>query len=256
MASGGHRTTISIPSSLELSDDYGSLGTTERLASLRRRCLGRDHRRCVITRRLDQVWANKRMRSDPNALDLEGNIIAQSINQLTTVEVAHIMPHSTNAFEGNEDLCREQKFLRDLLNMFDPDVLSLLEGAEVDHPRNAITLAADTHDLFGRLEVALEPDPTAAEGEQKYRIPDYTRAPVNRFPPQSTFFGDSREHRASARLLILHAACAKMCHLCGAGEYVERLMREFERTHAKADGSSNLGAMIEARLSGMQIMAC
>jgi HNH endonuclease len=55
--------------------------------------------------------------------------------------------------------------------MFDEGVVHLVEGVDINRPRNAITLTYDFHQLFGNFEVYFEP-----QGNQPhtYRI-DSTR---------------------------------------------------------------------------------
>jgi hypothetical protein len=40
--------------------------------------------------------------------------------------------------------------------MFDDGILHLIEGSEIDRPRNALTLTLDFHQLFGNFEVYFE----------------------------------------------------------------------------------------------------
>lgn len=69
------------------------VGTSDRLSSLRGRCLLRDQHRCIISRQFDREVAIKRFKTcgsdatDDNGLPL--------INQdMEYLEVAHIIPHS------------------------------------------------------------------------------------------------------------------------------------------------------------------
>lgn len=63
--------------------------------------------------------------------------------------------------------------------MFDDGVVHLIEGINIDRPRNEITLTFDFHELFGNIEVYFE-----HHGNQPntYRIDsltmDYLRLPI------------------------------------------------------------------------------
>jgi hypothetical protein len=44
-----------------------------------------------------------------------------------------------------------------ILNMFDPGVVHLIDGSNIDRPTNAITLTTKFHRFFGDFEIYFEP---------------------------------------------------------------------------------------------------
>lgn len=54
----------------------------------------------------------------------------------------------------------------------------------------------------------------------------------------------------SPRLLAIHRAIAHILHLSGAGEYIDRILRDFEEKGVQADGSTDLGRIVNLRYSG------
>ena len=51
------------------------------------------------------------------------------------------------------------------------------------------------------------------------------------------------------RLLGVHCAIAHIMNLSGAGEYIEKVLRDMDEVDVKADGSTNLGYMMGLRLN-------
>ncbi|KAI9845505.1 MAG: hypothetical protein M1837_004844 [Sclerophora amabilis] len=244
------------PPNFEPVEGYSDHGTIRLLANLRQRCLERDHQRCIVTRRFNLSLGNEMMRRDRQPRDMEGNLLTSNGNRFGNLQVAHIMPHSMNKMEPGEKILRKEKrSLRDVLNMFDPGVLTQLEGSDIDHPRNAISLSLEMHALFGELLLSFEPAGTWSNTEQTYNVIKYTQLLPDEIPEQITLYRDSPVSMPSRRLLELHAACARMCHLCGAAGYVDKLRENFESRMVKADGTSKLDDMVMARLAGMQVSA-
>jgi hypothetical protein len=79
-------------------DSQPYIGTRNRLKILRRDCLIRDRYRCVISRHFDFYEAEKRENSG-NPVDDDGKSLLG--DSLSTLEVAHIIPHSLT--KPNED---------------------------------------------------------------------------------------------------------------------------------------------------------
>ncbi|EJT68692.1 hypothetical protein GGTG_13739 [Gaeumannomyces tritici R3-111a-1] len=80
-------------------------GTPERLSALRGTCLVRDRHRCVISRKFDVTEALRRRKAAPkDARDDDGSIIEP--RDVTTLEVAHILPHSLT--KAPDSLLRER----------------------------------------------------------------------------------------------------------------------------------------------------
>ena len=54
----------------------------------------------------------------------------------------------------------------------------------------------------------------------------------------------------SSRLLGVHRAIALIMNLSGAGEYIERVLRDMEELDVREDGSTHLGYLTGLRLGG------
>ncbi|CCM02473.1 uncharacterized protein FIBRA_04573 [Fibroporia radiculosa] len=103
----------------------------------------------------------------------------------------------------------------------------------------AKALRIDVHDWFDCLIIWLEP--TNVENRYKVSSVSTFSLSVLKLPEEVTFTtpDDINLPLPSRTLLALHAACAKVAHLSGAGEYTERIDREAEYIRVLAnDGSS------------------
>lgn len=135
--------------------------------------------------------------------------------------------------------------------MFDDGVVHLIEGSDIDCPRNAMTLTHDFHQLFGNFEVFFE---LQSEEQHRYRI-DSTRSGILRhriFPVERTLFlTDTRTiDPPSSRLLAVHSAIAHILHLSAAGRYIEKILEGLDQTEIQADGSTELGHLASLRVRG------
>ena len=80
------------------------MGTTERLSSLRGRCLIRDRHRCVISRKFDAEEADQRFEKDgKDAKDDDGKPIFAGVEP-EFLEVAHIIPHALASSDDTSKL--------------------------------------------------------------------------------------------------------------------------------------------------------
>ena len=136
--------------------------------------------------------------------------------------------------------------------MFDNDAAHLINGTNVDRPRNALTLTHDLHQAFGSFEVYFSPVP-AANRAHTYKIESYLDAdafdgilPVTR---ELYLTAERNIEPPSPRLLAFHCAVARILYLSGAGDYVEKLLRSFEEEAVRCDGSTALGQLVQLRLS-------
>lgn len=133
--------------------------------------------------------------------------------------------------------------------MFDPGVIYLIEGVNVDRTYNALTLSQCYHQDFGRLTVYFEKEP----GSHRYTIK--TTEPLLPFRPAlpitRDFFltPDRSIDPPSSRLLAIHRACAIILSLSGAGEYIDKILRDMEELTVRSDGTTELGSIISLKLS-------
>ena len=237
----------SAPTLPECQEEHVSL-TTARLSGLRKECLIRDRYRCVISRRFDLGEAEKRVARDgPNAKDDEGRLLTEESEELSALQVAHILPHALMSDSGQTD---SKGKARQVLNMFDHGVLALIDGVEIDQPFNALTLDPSLHQLFGDFKAYFEP--MAGARSSTYTIRQTTQLPSRLFPVTRTFYDTPNRtiDLPSPRLLAIHRAIALILHLSAAGEYIDRILRDMDDLMVKSDGTTELGQIVALRLGG------
>ncbi|KAK2864958.1 hypothetical protein FQN49_004046 [Arthroderma sp. PD_2] len=258
LKASGRRTPQPTPATL--SAPVGNLtGTPARLSSLRRDCLIRDHHRCVVSRAFDRPEASKRTgRDGPNAKDDDGQQLVSVSGRFASLEVAHIIPHSlmSTASSGDtSELSESKRSALAILRMFDPSAVHLIEGSEIDRPTNAITLTHDIHELFGDFKFYFEEMDPTVNPNYTYRIDSREVYSFNRPEglPMTRTLLLSPNHTIdppSSRLLGIHRAISIILHLSGAGEYIDRIIRDMEDVHVRSDGSTELSHIVTLKLGG------
>ncbi|CAK7214889.1 hypothetical protein SCUCBS95973_002290 [Sporothrix curviconia] len=230
------------------------VGTEERLATLRAECLVRDRHRCVITRKFsDPEYMQRIEEHGDGARDNDGVLfLDQEDLDFDFLEVAHILPHSLTKDRPDGAIDASRQAALSILNMFDHGVVHLINGIDIDRPRNALTLAPVMHSHFGAFHVYFEP----VDGQYNtYRIQSFLTAQQNRalrLPVTRTLFvTDNRTiDPPLPRLLAIHRAIAHILHLSGAGTYIDWILRDMEEYTVRADGSSALGRLVSLGLGG------
>ncbi|KAI0423937.1 hypothetical protein F5Y09DRAFT_336188 [Xylaria sp. FL1042] len=136
--------------------------------------------------------------------------------------------------------------------MFDTGVVHLIEGTDIDRPRNAVTLTAFLHTLFGDFQVFFESIPDEPHTYQINTFYDRRLMRNLAFPITRTLYltDDRSVDPPSPRLLAVHRAIAYILHLSGAGEYIDKLLRDIDEEGIKADGSTELDRLLRLRLGG------
>jgi hypothetical protein len=138
--------------------------------------------------------------------------------------------------------------------MFDHGVTHLIEGTDIDRPRNALTLTPAFHSLFGDFKIFFEPVQEAQQ-PHTYRVDSFLPPRVNRrlgLPVVRTLYlTDTRTiDPPSPRLLAVHRAIAHILHLSAAGEYIDKLLQDMDERGILADGSTDIGRLVQLSLSG------
>ncbi|OJD14934.1 hypothetical protein ACJ73_09027 [Blastomyces percursus] len=241
------------PSSLSSIQPSTPTGTTQRISILRQNCLVRDHHRCIVSRKFDISEARRRWQQDGDDFkDDDGNLLRNEQSNFQYLEVAHILPHClTTVASRDTDLSDSKKNVLRILNMFDPGIIHLIDGPKIDSPLNALTLTHDHHRAFGEFRIYFEPTST----QDQYKIDSMEQSPFIRdplFPVTRTLtLSPNRTiDPPSTRLLNVHRAIARIMNLSGAGEYIEKILRDLEEVDVRADGSTNLGRVMNLRLGG------
>lgn len=136
------------------------------------------------------------------------------------------------------------------MDMFDPGISHTLAGTAIDSPRNALTLCTELHVRFGQLRWYLEP--TRVPHSYTLHLVRGERLPYYLLPPEIiTFNAAAVPPPPDPRLLAFHRACCLMLGVSGAGECVDRVLRDMEEMAGAgvlaADGSSDLGQFWKLR---------
>lgn len=212
-------------------------------------------------------------RDDDGALLLEDTVIDK-------LKVAHILPHFLTKVDVGCELVYLPRRIRPpssgifyhyyyaanarlqnpskqaalaILNMFDTGVLHLIDGTDIDRPRNAVTLTAFLHTLFDDFQVFFEPIPD--EKPHTYRIETFYDRRLMRnlsfLMTRTLYLTDDRLiDPPSPRLLAVHRAIAYILRLSGAGEYIDNIIRDCEEESIRADGSTDLDRILRLSLGG------
>ncbi|KAK0705604.1 hypothetical protein B0H67DRAFT_604372 [Lasiosphaeris hirsuta] len=196
------------------------VGTPERLSALRGTCLARDRHRCVITHAFNTMEAKER--------------------------VAHIIPHALTKEEDSE-INELRKAAIAILNMFDNSVIYLIEGTDINRPRNATTLSQDMHQCFGHFDIFFERIVDAPPNT--YQIQTFLPFLAGgRFPITRTLFTYPSIDPPSERLLALHSTIGHILHLSGAGDYIQAILNDMETGVVQKDASTQLGVLVSLAL--------
>ena len=138
--------------------------------------------------------------------------------------------------------------------MFDYGIVHLIEGTEIDRPRNALTLYNSLHWHFGKFDIFFTPVSTPDQPPHTYRIESFLGPAALRtygLPVARTLYLTPNRtiDPPSPRLLALHRAIAHVLHLSAAGEYIDRILEDMgENYHVMEDGSTDLGHHVSLRL--------
>jgi len=145
-----------------------------------------------------------------------------------------------------------------ILDMFDVGVAELIQGPEIDRPRNALTLTRDFHQYFGDFQVYFEPVPNR---DHVYTVRthvsgDFFFRPALPIARELYLTPDRTIEPPSRRLLAIHCAIAHILHLSGAGEYINKIYRDMEELGVQADGSTPLGRFVSLAISEQSSPVC
>ncbi|KAK2736206.1 hypothetical protein FQN55_001738 [Onygenales sp. PD_40] len=254
MKAAGSKTPQASAESLSAPTIDNVVGTPARLSVLRRDCLTRDRHRCVVTRQFDVTEAIKRGDRDAEPKDDDDRPLA---GPLARLEVAHIIPHSimsSKTTDGRPELSASKRTALSILNMFDPGVIHLIEGSNIDRPSNAISLASDLHTCFGLFKLTFEPVGSTTSTDHTYTINSsnaLVRSSYNLPVTRELLLSPNRTiNPPSVKLLALHRSIAHILELSAAGTYIDRIIRDMEEVWVRSDGSAELGRIVWLKLGG------
>ena len=138
--------------------------------------------------------------------------------------------------------------------MFDTNVVHLIEGLDIDRPRNALTLTHNLHQDFGDFQIYFEPEVQA----NTYRTNSYLPAAIHNFLPvtRELFLTEDRTTEPpSPRLLAIHRAIARILHLSAAGRFIDRILNDLDQQAVRTDGSTHLGQLVDLKVNSWLVSA-
>ncbi|TDL19325.1 hypothetical protein BD410DRAFT_792367 [Rickenella mellea] len=190
-------------------------------ADAKTNALIRDGFRCVVTGRYDRGSANAN-RELKDAVDSDPNA------RLDSTECAHIFAESTNsAIEPGSDKRNYAATMWAIMTCFGhAELPKELNGPKVHRLENVMTLCHDFHTLFDNLDVWFVP----TNEKNKYKL-GWAWASNSRDYPEHVIFKTSDETNLpvpSPNYLAIHAACAKVAHLSGAAQCIDKLYQDLD----------------------------
>ncbi|KIM73234.1 hypothetical protein PILCRDRAFT_731746 [Piloderma croceum F 1598] len=198
----------------------------------------RDGYRCVISGRTDaRVYETN---ADVRAA-WDAAVLLDPSMRLASTTCAHIFPESINRnIIGENEGGHKHQYAASVWAVMERfgQVLGVdeLNGADIHRMRNVMTMERGLHDLFDSLGIWFEATPTVNRYNVRGKYAAYTMGIQNPI----TFPTNGSLPAPDPRYLKLHAACAQVAHLSGAGEYIDNILRDMETTRVLAkDGSSS-----------------
>lgn len=140
-----------------------------------------------------------------------------------------------------------------MLNAFSPGLSDELHGDHIDVPQNALMLTQAMHSRFSLYAIIFIEVPGVPN---EYRIEALDQIYIETNEEKDLKKVSFADHSGtgggialpSPYLLRVHAACGRLIYLTGHAEYIGSIFREWERGNVRADGSTDLGALVGMRL--------
>ncbi|GBE87978.1 hypothetical protein SCP_1202040 [Sparassis crispa] len=212
-------------------------------------CLVRDNYRCVVTGRYDAATAISRYLEDKT-------FIAPA--PIVPTELAHIIAESTNAnIQGGGTKRSYAASAWAVLDRFGKVnvVDNELNGQGIHRLPNVLTMSVDVHIYFDTLQIWFE-----EIGTDRYRLCAHWDSVLTALgvdlnnPVIQLTTTNASLPLPDSRLLRLHATCAKVAHLSGAGEYIDATLRDMEELKVLASDGGSAHVLLDALLhSGGQV---
>ncbi|GBE88143.1 hypothetical protein SCP_1203730 [Sparassis crispa] len=203
-------------------------------STAKNKALVRDGFRCVVTGAYDFISV---MRSE----ELAGRARSEGVN-LTYTECAHILSESTNLNTANSDK------VWSIMNTFSSrkNLSDDLNGAKIHRLENVMTLEPSVHRSFDALEIWF----IVTKTKNKYKLEGRSDLYLRQLPNDVTFTTIDPELLPvpSPDYLALHAACAKVAHLSGAAEYINKVLRDLEEMPVLSEDGSSARLLEDALL--------
>ncbi|KIM47226.1 hypothetical protein M413DRAFT_64063 [Hebeloma cylindrosporum] len=181
----------------------------------------RDGYRCVVTKIHDSnsiikyeiAKAKESFDADPD-------------QKLVFTSAAHIFPDITNSNTGKDE--DNEWTMWAVMERFGYDTLpDDLNGSKIHRLENVMTLASDVHHYFDQLSIWFAATPGIPN---RYRLESPYPQVLQMYPQHVTFTTPDPDNLPvpSPDYLAIHATCAKVAHLSGAGERIDKFYQEME----------------------------
>ncbi|KAJ6511378.1 hypothetical protein C8R47DRAFT_732402 [Mycena vitilis] len=210
--------------------------------TLKEQIMARDRRRCVFTGSGDLVSIEENHPDVADIQDQDGRYL----------QVAHIISQSiTSGITGLSETAQAKLMWASsasaILDRFAGiEVRQILGELDVHSPVNAILASSDPHILFDHLSVSLE-QATDGAGQSianVYNIQHFGRRRPKYLLPHTTF-SSSVVHKGkiveppSPVLLGLHAACARIAHMSGVADILDKFDKDLHPYPVLSMGMKN-----------------
>jgi len=171
---------------------------------------------------------------------------------LITTNCAHIFAESTNQnISGDNEGSNKHHYAASMWAVMDRfgyrQIPFELNGNNIHRLENVLTLDIGIHSLFDELKLWFEP--TGIPDTYKLGAPN-SRYILPHYRTTMTFTTRDPEKLPlpSPEYLAIHAACARVANLSGAGEHIDKVLRELEDTKVLSKDGSSTEALEHALL--------
>ncbi|KAF8968556.1 hypothetical protein BDZ97DRAFT_1799021 [Flammula alnicola] len=219
-------------------------------ADAKKNALIRDGFRCVVTGKYD-------MHSVKKIRELEEMVRSDLSLRTNPTECAHIFAESTNSSIESGSAKRDYAAtMWGVMRRFGHENLPEdLNGSKVHRLENVMTLVLGFHVDFDQLKVWF----VATEETNKYKL-EATEAYILRGYPEYVTFTTPDQVKLpvpSPIYLAIHAACAKIAHLSGAAECIDKFYQDMEDSTTLNPNGASAGtlehAIFELQASGYEV---
>ncbi|GBE87980.1 hypothetical protein SCP_1202060 [Sparassis crispa] len=207
-------------------------------------CLVRDNYRCVVTGRYDAATDRSKYLEDKTFVP-PTPIAPTKLAHITAESTYSNIKGGTSLFSSDENCPSPRSYAASVWAVLD----HFGKVGVVDHQlneggmhrlQNVMTMSLDAHIFFNALEIWFK-----EIGADRYRlcaqrdsVLTVLGVDINN-PVIQLATTDAGLPLPDPRLLSLHATCAKVAHLSGAGEYIDAILRDMEELKLLAsDGGS------------------
>ncbi|KAH8995218.1 hypothetical protein EDB86DRAFT_2922821 [Lactarius hatsudake] len=215
--------------------------------TLRSKVALRERYHCAITNAFDITLARK-LAKERRAREIPD--VAQH-----PMEAAHIIPFLLNKFDDkviSSPQITSAARTWDMLQSWTQINFKTLIGSNINSPTNAIYMTKVEHTNFGRFDFYLDKE-AFPDSPNKYKIhmsrdggilTNGLRGGDVEFPTLE----ESSIEPPNPEYLKVHAAFAKVLHLCGAAEYIDSVERDAEMEGTlRLNGETDFGSYLQSK---------